>query len=88
MSVLITNIGELVTNSAAALHDAALVTAVCELARDQGGSHMVLWVTDVNARARAFYARMGFTPTGERAQVRPAEPDHWEGRMIRALDPD
>jgi ribosomal protein S18 acetylase RimI-like enzyme len=67
---------------------AALVAAVCELARDQGGSHMVLWVTDVNARARAFYARTGFTPTGERALVRPEEPDHWEGRMIRALDQD
>jgi ribosomal protein S18 acetylase RimI-like enzyme len=63
-----------------------LVTAICELARAQGATQMALWVTDVNPRARAFYRRAGFRETGQRALVRPEEPDHWEERMVRALD--
>jgi len=62
-----------------------LVTAVCDLAWAQGGRRVALWVTEVNARARAFYGRAGFAPTGERALVRPSEPDHWELRMVREL---
>jgi len=44
---------------------------------------VTLWVTEVNARARAFYQRMGFTATGARQPVREDEPNHWEEQMIR-----
>jgi GNAT superfamily N-acetyltransferase len=63
-----------------------LVTAVCDLVRAQSGRRVALWVTEVNARARAFYCRAGFRPSGERELVRPSEPDHWELRMVRELD--
>jgi ribosomal protein S18 acetylase RimI-like enzyme len=46
---------------------------------------LVLWVTEVNDRAKAFYRRMGFTPTGARQPVRPDEPDHIEAQMILDL---
>ena len=49
----------------------------------QGATSVTLWVTEVNARARAFYRRMGFVPTGARQPVRDDEPDHWEEQMIR-----
>jgi ribosomal protein S18 acetylase RimI-like enzyme len=62
-----------------------LVTAICELARAEGATQIALWVTDVNARALAFYRRAGFRETGQRSLVRPEEPDHWEQRMVRAL---
>jgi ribosomal protein S18 acetylase RimI-like enzyme len=62
-----------------------LVTAVCDLAGARGARRVALWVTEVNARARAFYRRAGFRPSGERALVRPSEPDHWELRMVREL---
>jgi ribosomal protein S18 acetylase RimI-like enzyme len=66
---------------------ADLVEAVCALARADGAGQIALWVTEVNARARAFYERAGFRETGERALVRPDEPDHWERRMVRDLRP-
>ena len=44
---------------------------------------MTLWVTEVNARALAFYQRIGFVLTGARQPVRASEPDHWEEQMIR-----
>lgn len=62
-----------------------LVTAACEHARAAGADELGLWVTEVNTRARAFYARLGFTPTGGRKLVRPQEPDHWEIHMARPL---
>jgi GNAT superfamily N-acetyltransferase len=62
---------------------ALLVETVAGHARDHGAAAMTLWVTEVNARARAFYRRMGFTPTGARQPVRDDEPDHWEEQMIR-----
>jgi ribosomal protein S18 acetylase RimI-like enzyme len=62
-----------------------LVSAVCELARDRGAGQIALWVTDVNARALAFYRRAGFRLTGERQLVRPEEPGSWEERMTREL---
>jgi ribosomal protein S18 acetylase RimI-like enzyme len=43
-----------------------LVGAVMEHARAAGASRITLWVAVDNARARAFYQRMGFTPTGRR----------------------
>jgi ribosomal protein S18 acetylase RimI-like enzyme len=58
-----------------------LVTAVCELARRSGSTSVTLWVAEVNGRARAFYRRLGFAPTGGRQLVRPDEPDHWEEEL-------
>ncbi|HUC24569.1 MAG TPA: GNAT family N-acetyltransferase [Streptosporangiaceae bacterium] len=55
-----------------------LVGAVCELARQSGAASVTLWVTDVNDRARAFYRRLGFAPTGRRQQLRPGE---WEEEL-------
>jgi len=62
-----------------------LVDAVCELARQSGAASVTLWVTDVNGRARAFYRRLGFAPTGGRQLVRPEEPDHFEEELSRRL---
>jgi GNAT superfamily N-acetyltransferase len=61
-----------------------LVQAVAGAARADGATRLILWVTDVNERARAFYGRLGFRPTGARQLVRPDEPDHWEEE--RSLD--
>jgi len=62
-----------------------LVDAVARQARAEGAPALTLWVTEVNERARAFYVRLGFRPTGVRELVRPDEPDHWEELMIRDL---
>jgi len=62
-----------------------LVEVICGQARDEGAQVVTLWVTDVNARARAFYERLGFEPTGNRQPVRPEEPDHTETEMARQL---
>ncbi len=62
-----------------------LVTSVCELARQDGAASITLWVTEVNGRARAFYRRLGFAPTGNRQLVRPDEPDHWEEELTLRL---
>jgi ribosomal protein S18 acetylase RimI-like enzyme len=43
-----------------------LVGAVVDHAGAAGASRLTLWVALGNARARAFYLRMGFTPTGRR----------------------
>jgi ribosomal protein S18 acetylase RimI-like enzyme len=62
-----------------------LVEAVCEQALQAGGGTVTLWVTEVNDRARAFYRRLGFAPTGARQPVRPEEPDHWEEELAVRL---
>lgn len=62
-----------------------LVAAVCDLARQSGFASVTLWVTEVNGRARAFYRRLGFAPTGDRQLVRPDEPDHWEEELTLQL---
>jgi ribosomal protein S18 acetylase RimI-like enzyme len=62
-----------------------LVEAVCEQASQSGADTITLWVTEVNGRARAFYRRLGFAPTGQRQLVRPEEPDHWEEELARRL---
>jgi len=62
-----------------------LIDAVVGHARERGATAVTLWVTEVNARARAFYLRVGFTPTGARQPVREDEPDHWEEQMVRRL---
>ncbi len=60
-----------------------LIDAVTAHARERGATAVTLWVTEVNARARAFYQRMGFVLTGARQPVREDQPDHWEEQMIR-----
>jgi ribosomal protein S18 acetylase RimI-like enzyme len=55
-----------------------LVGAVCELAKDAGAVSVTLWVADANDRARAFYRRLGFVPTGQRQLLRPGE---WEEEL-------
>jgi ribosomal protein S18 acetylase RimI-like enzyme len=62
-----------------------LVAAVCDCARADGAQRLTLWVTDVNARAQAFYQRLGFRSTGRRQLVRPDEPDHWEQEQVLDL---
>ena len=62
-----------------------LVEAVCGLARQSGAASVTLWVTEVNDRARAFYRRLGFAPTGGRQLVRPEEPEHFEEELSRWL---
>jgi GNAT superfamily N-acetyltransferase len=42
----------------------ALLTAVEDWARAEGGEHLLLFVHEDNARARAAYERRGFTYTG------------------------
>jgi len=64
---------------------AELVETVAGHARAEGAASLVLWVTEVNDRARAFYKRMGFVPTGVRQPVRPDEPDHLEEQLVRRL---
>ena len=63
----------------------ALIEAVAGHASAAGAPVLLLWVTEVNDRARAFYQRMGFSRTGARQPVRSTEPDHWEEQMIRQL---
>jgi ribosomal protein S18 acetylase RimI-like enzyme len=43
-----------------------LVAAAAEVVQAESADHLVLWVADSNARARAFYLRTGFRPTGVR----------------------
>ena len=59
---------------------AQLVEAVCAWAASDGGRVVSLWVADGNDRARRFYERLGFAPTGER-QALPSAPDVGEERM-------
>jgi len=42
----------------------ALCDAGVQRARDLGFTELVLWVLEINTRARAFYARRGFRPDG------------------------
>lgn len=42
----------------------ALIGAVAGWARADGARTLTLWVTDASPRARAFYQRAGFRPTG------------------------
>ena len=63
-----------------------LVDEVCALARQSDAQTLTLWVTEVNDRARAFYRKLGFRPTGLRQLVRPGEPGHWEEELALRLD--
>jgi|SRR4051794_31656248 GNAT superfamily N-acetyltransferase len=48
-----------------------------------GGTPAELWVFEANARARAFYAKHGFTPDGERYVFGPDLGGQAEIRMVR-----
>lgn len=61
-----------------------LVEAVCERARALGQPRLLLDVVDGNDRARRFYERLGFVPTGRR-QLVPGHDDAWEQQMVRRL---
>jgi ribosomal protein S18 acetylase RimI-like enzyme len=63
----------------------SLVAEVCDLGRQAGAQSVALWVTELNDRARAFYRRLGFVPSGARMLVRPDEPDFWEVELTLAL---
>lgn len=43
-----------------------------------------LWVAETNERARAFYARLGYQPTGDRTRMKP-ESDQMEIRLEKRL---
>ncbi len=45
---------------------AALMEAVSDWARQEGATTATLWVSDGNDRARRFYERLGYVPTGHR----------------------
>ncbi len=62
-----------------------LVAAVCGRARQSGATSVALWVTEENGRARAFYRRLGFVPSGSRQLVRPEDPDRWEEELVLRL---
>jgi ribosomal protein S18 acetylase RimI-like enzyme len=47
-----------------------LVSAVVEVVKAESAGQLTLWVADGNARARAFYVRAGFRPTGIRQTFR------------------
>ena len=61
-----------------------LVEAVCGWARLQGARLVTLWVADGNRRARRFYERLGFRPTGHR-QALPSAPEVGEALMQRLI---
>ena len=63
----------------------ALVEAVSDWARTQGVRDVYLHVTTTVARARAFYARMGFVETGE-VHVMDRDPRLRLATMVRHLD--
>lgn len=46
-----------------------------------------LWVAETNDRARAFYARLGYEPTGDRTRMKPGS-DHMEIRLEKSLRAD
>ena len=48
---------------------AEIVRAVADWARADGASQLTLWATLDAARARTFYERQGFVPTGEERTV-------------------
>jgi ribosomal protein S18 acetylase RimI-like enzyme len=64
-----------------------LVTAVLAHAKAAGAAQVTLWVAIGNDRARGFYQRMGFVPTGKR-QVYPraGTTDLDEEEFARTLD--
>jgi GNAT superfamily N-acetyltransferase len=64
-------------------HGAAFHDHVLTLARARGCPRIYLGVLDANPRGRAFWARMGYTPTGVTRQD--AETGHLLHRLVRPL---
>ncbi len=62
-----------------------LVETVCHWARDEGVDELYLHVTLVVARARAFYERVGFRPTGETFTM-DRDPSLTLATLVRSLD--
>jgi ribosomal protein S18 acetylase RimI-like enzyme len=62
----------------------ALVDTVLARAAEEQAGTVALWVVDTNARARRFYVRMGFTPTGRR-QPFPSDPSVGEQELRRPV---
>ncbi len=62
----------------------ALVRQVLDAAYDEGFDRVVLEVADENARGVAFYARMGFTPTGVTGTI-PWDATITESQMARRI---
>lgn len=63
----------------------ALVEAILERTRALGAPALFLQVTGAMGRARAFYARLGFEPTGERVAMR-RDPSLVLSTLARPLD--
>lgn len=63
---------------------APLVEAVAQWARDDGATHLSLWVVDDNERARRLYERLGFAITGATMPF-PNDRDRSEVRMTRPV---
>lgn len=61
-----------------------LLEAAHRWARAQGAPSLALWVVDGNTRARRFYERHLYQPTGERAPLPAGRPGR-EHRMRRSL---
>jgi ribosomal protein S18 acetylase RimI-like enzyme len=63
-----------------------LMGQVMEKLRADGGRTVLLWVLDGNDRARSFYAKVGFTSTGERQQLTVGNRTEYEERFCRKIN--
>lgn len=50
-----------------------LIRATEEWGSGWGARLATLWVAEENARARSFYQRLGYRPTGDRMRMKPAD---------------
>ncbi len=64
----------------------SLMAAVRAWAETEGADVLSLWVADGNERARRFYTRLGFQPTGRR-QPLPSDPSVGEEELTLPLQP-
>jgi len=64
---------------------AVLLDAASGFARERGATRLELWSDTRFTRAHGFYAKHGFTPTGERRLLADLS-DTWEFRFVRVLD--
>ena len=65
-----------------------LVSAVADVVRGESGQQVMLWVADGNDRARAFYLRAGFRPTGVRQTYRRRDGSAFdEEKLVMLLPP-